>query len=202
MGTLRYDPRMPHASVAVQVTGDATPATERILTPEALNFVADLHQKFNPTRELLLARRDARQTELDQGSFPDFLPDTQGIREGDWKVAPTPNDLQKRWVEITGPVTRKMMINAFNCGADVFMADFEDALSPTWENVVEGQQNIIEAVRRTLSLDAGSKHYHLNDTIATLLVRPRGWHLLEKNVLVEGHPIAASLFDFWQNVGR
>ena len=186
---------MPHASVAVQVTGDATPATERILTPEALNFVADLHQKFNPTRELLLARRDARQTELDQGSFPDFLPDTQGIREGDWKVAPTPNDLQKRWVEITGPVTRKMMINAFNCGADVFMADFEDALSPTWENVVEGQQNIIEAVRRTLSLDAGSKHYHLNDTIATLLVRPRGWHLLEKNVLVEGHPISASLFD-------
>ena len=196
MGALRYDPRMPDASISVQVAGDATPSAERILTPKALQFIAELHQTFNPTREQLLARRDARQAELDQGVVPGFLPDTREIREGDWQVAPTPKDLQQRWVEITGPVTRKMMINAFNCGADVFMADFEDALSPTWENVVEGQQNIIEAVRRTLSLDTGSKQYRLDDAIATLLVRPRGWHLLEKNVLVEDRPVSASLFDF------
>ena len=189
-------PGMQQASVSVEVTGAATPSTEKILTPEALAFVADLHQTFNPTREKLLARREARQVELDQGAVPDFLADTAEIRRGDWQVAATPGDLQRRWVEITGPVTRKMMINAFNCGANVFMADFEDALSPTWENVVEGQQNLVEAVRRTLSLDSGGKQYRLNDEIATLLVRPRGWHLLEKNVLVDGHPISGSLFDF------
>ena len=183
----------PHS---VSVTGAATPSLEKILTPEALAFVADLHRTFNSTREALLAHREVRQAELDRGAVPDFLADTAGIRSGDWQVASTPDDLQKRWVEITGPVTRKMMINAFNCGANVFMADFEDALSPTWENVIEGQQNLIEAVRRTLSLDGGTKQYHLNDEIATLLVRPRGWHLMEKNVLVDGQPISASLFDF------
>ena len=187
---------MPESSHSVRVTGAATPSLEKILTPEALAFVADLHRSFNSTREALLAHREVRQAELDQGAVPDFLPDTAGIRAGDWQVASTPDDLQKRWVEITGPVTRKMMINAFNCGANVFMADFEDALSPTWENVIEGQQNLIEAVRRTLSLDAGTKQYHLNDEIATLLVRPRGWHLLEKNVLIDGQPVSASLFDF------
>jgi malate synthase len=189
-------PGMQQASVSVEIAGAATPSAEKILTPKALAFVADLHRTFNPTREKLLARREARQVELDQGAVPDFLADTAEIRKGDWRVAATPGDLQKRWVEITGPVTRKMMINAFNCGANVFMADFEDALSPTWENVVEGQQNLVEAVRRTLSLDSGGKQYRLNDRIATLLVRPRGWHLLEKHVLVDGHPISGSLFDF------
>jgi malate synthase len=184
------------SSDSVSVTGASTPSLEKILTPEALAFVADLHRTFNSARETLLAHREVRQAELDQGAVPDFLADTTAIRSGDWQVASTPNDLQKRWVEITGPVTRKMMINAFNCGANVFMADFEDALSPTWENVIEGQQNLIEAVRRTLSLDGGTKQYHLNDEIATLLVRPRGWHLMEKNVLVDGKPISASLFDF------
>ena len=187
---------MPQLSGSESVTGSATPSLEKILTPEALAFVADLHRTFNPMREELLARRDARQAELDQGAVPDFLPDTAEIRAGDWQVASTPDDLQKRWVEITGPVTRKMMINAFNCGANLFMADFEDALSPTWENVIEGQQNLIEAVRRTLSLDTGTKQYRLNDEIATLIVRPRGWHLVEKNVLIDGQPISGSLFDF------
>jgi len=187
---------MPELSSSENVTGSTTPSLEKILTPAALAFVADLHRTFNPTRQALLARRETRQAELDQGAVPDFLPDTAEIRTGDWQVASTPVDLQKRWVEITGPVTRKMMINAFNCGANLFMADFEDALSPTWENVIEGQQNLIEAVRRTLSLDTGAKQYQLNDEIATLMVRPRGWHLVEKNVLVDGLPISGSLFDF------
>lgn len=193
---LRYDSRMPEVSISESVTGHSTPSLDKILTPEALAFVADLHRTFNPTREALLARRDTRQTALDQGVVPGFLPETADIRSGDWQVTSTPDDLQQRWVEITGPVTRKMMINAFNCGADLFMADFEDALSPTWENVIEGQQNLIDAVRRTLSLDTGAKQYQLNDEIATLVVRPRGWHLVEKNVLIDGQPTSASLFDF------
>ena len=187
---------MSHAQSSVVVTGGETPSSASILTPEALAFVADLHSTFNSRREELLGHRETRQNDLDQGAVPDFLPETAETRARDWQVASTPDDLQKRWVEITGPVTRKMMINAFNCGADVFMADFEDALSPTWENVVEGQHNLIDAVRRTLSLDTGVKQYRLNDEIATLLVRPRGWHLIEKNVLVDGRPISASLFDF------
>ena len=135
MGFLRYDSRMPDTTHAVTVTGADTPSAKTILTPEALDFVADLHRRFNPTREDLLARRETRQAELDQGAVPDFLAETAEVRAGDWQVASTPDDLQRRWVEITGPVTRKMMINAFNCGANVFMADFEDALSPTWENM-------------------------------------------------------------------
>ena len=181
---------------ACEVTGQPTPSSHAILTSDALAFVADLHTTFNGRREQLLERRVARQAELDQGAEPDFLPETAGVRAAEWQVAPTPADLQKRWVEITGPVTRKMMINAFNCGADVFMADFEDALSPTWENVVEGQQNLTEAVRRTLRLDTGAKRYRLKDQIATLLVRPRGWHLNENHVRVGGQPISGSLFDF------
>ena len=188
---------MQAAKNAYFVSGPATPSSALVLTPEALAFVADLHRTFNATREAHLRRRAERQVEFDAGAVPDFLEDTRAVREAAWTVAPTPDDLQKRWVEITGPVDRKMMINAFNSGANVFMADFEDALSPTWLNVVEGQKNLIDAVRRTLAFDGGGgKTYALRDEIATLLVRPRGWHLTEKHVEVDGAPISASLFDF------
>lgn len=170
---------------------------EEILTPEALAFVAELHRQFNPTREELLAWRAEYQARLDAGERPDFLESTRHIREGDWRVAPVPDDLQHRFVEITGPVDRKMMINALNSGANVFMADFEDALSPTWENVTEGQVNLKDAVRRTIIFEQDDgRVYKLNEEIATLLVRPRGWHLVEKNVWVDGKPISASIFDF------
>ena len=181
----------------VQITGSAVPGSDEILTPGALEFVARLHREFNPTRQNLLTRRAARQTRLDAGEMPDFLPETAAIRGGDWEVAPTPPDLQKRRVEITGPVERKMMINALNSGASVFMADFEDALSPTWANIVGGQINLRDAIRRTIEFsNPDGKVYRLNEQTATLLVRPRGWHLPEKHVLVDGEPISASLFDF------
>ncbi len=181
----------------IQVVGKKLPASPSILTDDALSFVARLHRQFNPTREDLLARRAKRQLEFDAGKVPDFLPETSKVREGEWKVAPTPDDLQKRWVEITGPVERKMMINAFNSGANIFMADFEDSLSPTWENVVQGQQNLIDAVRRTIEFSSPEgKSYRLNAEIAVLLVRPRGWHLFEKHILVDGQPISAALLDF------
>ena len=172
---------------------------ERVLTDEALTFLGKLHTLFNATRLELLAKRAARQKRLDAGERPTFLPETEHIREDKtWKVAPTPKDLQDRRVEITGPVERKMMINALNSGAKVFMADFEDANSPTWENCILGQINCMDAVRKTIEYTKpdGSKTYTLNDTIATLLVRPRGWHLNEKHLLVDGEPISASLFDF------
>ena len=188
---------MKPAETACVVSGPDTPSSSLVLTPEALAFVADLHRTFNATREAHLRRRAERQAEFDAGAVPDFLEDTRTVREAAWTVAPTPDDLQKRWVEITGPVDRKMMINAFNSGANVFMADFEDALSPTWLNIVEGQKNLIDAVRRTLAFDSGGgKTYALRNEIATLLVRPRGWHLTEKHVEVDGAPISASLFDF------
>ena len=187
---------MPDATSTTHVTGAPSPSSSEILTPEALTFIANLHTTFNSTREQLLERRATRQAELDAGEAPDFLPETADVRNGNWQVASTPADLQRRWVEITGPVDRKMMINAFNSGAQVFMADFEDALSPTWTNVIEGQKNLTEAVRRTLALETEAKAYRLNDEIATLLVRPRGWHLTEKHVEVDGRPISASLFDF------
>jgi malate synthase len=181
----------------IQLTGSTVPGSDAILTPGALDFVARLHREFNPTRQDLLARRAARQTRLDAGELPDFLPETAAIRGGDWVVAPTPPDLQKRRVEITGPVERKMMINALNSGASVFMADFEDALSPTWANIVAGQVNLRDAIRRTIEFsNPDGKVYRLNEQTATLLVRPRGWHLPEKHVLVDGEPISASLFDF------
>ncbi len=179
----------------VQIIGPELPAFAQVLTPEALAFVAKLHRHFNPTRERLLQRRAERQLELDSGKLPRFLSNSDA--RGDWHVAPTPPDLQKRWVEITGPTERKMMVNALNSGASVFMADCEDALSPTWNNAVEGQLNLINAVRRQIDfISPEGKEYKLNDTIATLLVRPRGWHLTEKNVLVDGQPISGSLFDF------
>ncbi len=180
----------------IAVLGPGTPASTRVLTPEALDFVTRLHREFNPRREKLLANRAERRRRIQSGERLDFVADTLNIRTGDWRVAPTPADLDDRRVEITGPVDRKMMINALNSGAKIFMADFEDALSPTWENVVEGQANLMDAVRRTLALETPDKRYQLNERVATLLVRPRGWHLVESHVVVDGAPISASLFDF------
>jgi malate synthase len=167
-----------------------------VLTADALAFVASLAQKFEGERRALLARREQRDREIAAGASYDFLPETASVRADGFRVAAAPRDLEKRHVEITGPVERKMIINALNSGADVFMADFEDSLSPTWENVVGGQANLIEAVRRTIALDAGGKTYRLESKVATLVVRPRGWHLTEKHAQLDGAPISASLFDF------
>jgi malate synthase len=164
---------------------------EEILSQKALDFVSRLHRELNSRRVELLERRRERHDELLAGKRPELIE-----AGGDWRVAEAPPDLVDRRVEITGPVERKMMINALNSGAKVFMADFEDACSPTWENVVEGQRNVRDAVRREISLETPEKSYRLNDEIATLLIRPRGWHLVERNVLVDGEPISASLFDF------
>ena len=181
----------------IEVRGTVNPEFERILTPQALDFVAKLHREFNPTREALLKRRAERQAQLDAGALPDFLPETEGVRRAEWRVAPAPADLEDRRVEITGPVDRKMMINALNSGAKVFMADFEDALSPGWSNIIQGQINLLDAVRKTIRFEGPEgKAYQLKDEAATLLVRPRGWHLTEKHVWVDGQPISASLFDF------
>jgi malate synthase len=180
----------------VRVLGEENGITARVLTPEALAFVASLHRRFNPTRMELLRARDERQVWLDADGEPSFLDETAHVRESDWSVAPTPPDLQDRRVEITGPTDAKMVINALNSGASCFMADFEDALSPTWKNVLEGQANLMDAVRRTLQHDAGGKQYRLNEKTAVLIVRPRGWHLPERHVLVDGEPVSASLFDF------
>jgi malate synthase len=184
-------------SETVQIRGDRVEGSERVLTPEALDFVARLHRAFNQRRQELLQRRQAREQEFRAGTMPGFLAETEAVRTGDWQVAACPADLQDRRVEITGPVDRKMMINALNSGAKVFMADIEDSLSPTWQNVVAGQVNLMDAVRRTISFaNPDGKRYELNDQIATLIVRPRGWHLPEKHVEVDGEPISASLFDF------
>ena len=167
-----------------------------MISPEALDFATRLHRAFNPRREELLARRAQRRERIEGGESLGFLQETANVRAGSWRVAPAAPDLNDRRVEITGPVERKMMINALNSGARVFMADLEDALSPTWDNVVAGHANLCDAVRRTLSLRTDGRHYRLNETIATLVVRPRGWHMLESNVLVDGAPISATLFDF------
>ncbi len=181
----------------IEVQGPAVARAEEVLTPEALAFVARLHREFNPTRERLLAARRERQARLDAGERPDFLPETRAVREGDWRVAPAPKDLLDRRVEITGPVDRKMIINALNSGAKVYMADFEDANSPTWENCVGGQANLIDAVRRTIAFESpDGRVYRLNDETATLLVRPRGWHLEERHLRIDGQPAAAALVDF------
>ncbi|MBJ6110126.1 malate synthase A [Hymenobacter sp. BT523] len=180
----------------VKVLGTYSPEFAEILTPSALAFVAELHRRFDATRRALLARRVERQADFAAGILPDFLPETQRLREQEWTVAPLPEDLLDRRVEITGPVERKMIINALNSGASVFMADLEDSNSPTWENVVQGQINLRDAVRRTISLSTPTKEYRLNEKTAVLMVRPRGWHLVEKHVLVDGEPISASLLDF------
>jgi malate synthase len=181
----------------VDILGAITPVYAEILTPQALAFVAKLARKFEPRRRELMAARAMRQAEFDAGKLPDFLPATRAIREGNWLVAPVPRDLQDRRVEITGPTERKMVINALNCGASVFMADFEDSNTPSWSNMMEGQINLRDAVLRTITFSSTEgKSYRLNDKTATLLVRPRGWHLVEKHMLVDGEPIAAAIFDF------
>ena len=184
--------------VGVEINGAIKPGFEKVLTKEAVAFVADLQRKFNGRREELLAARLERQKRLDAGEKPDFLAATATIRESDWTVAPLPKDILDRRVEITGPVDRKMIINALNCGANVFMADFEDASTPTWANMIEGQYNLADAVRRQIDFvdPNNGRTYKLNDKIATLFVRPRGWHLLEKHVTVDGKPMSGSLFDF------
>lgn len=181
----------------IKVVGKQSKEVSEILTDEALKFLLELHQKFNPVRTSLLQKRAERQKQLDSGVLPEFLKETEQVRSSAWEVAACPADLQDRRVEITGPVDAKMIINALNCGANVFMADFEDANSPTWTNCIEGQINLKAAVRRTLAFQSPEgKSYKLNDKLATLLVRPRGWHLSEKHVTVDGEPISASLFDF------
>ena len=167
-----------------------------VLTPDAVAFLGDLQREFGARRAELLGHRAARATRLTAGEFPDFLPETAAIRESNWQVAPYPSEIADRRVEITGPVDRKMVINALNSGAKVFMADFEDSNSPTWENCIDGQRNLTDALARTISLDTGDKSYRLNDETAVLFVRPRGWHLVERHFEVDGAPISASLFDF------
>src|SRR4051794_26203009 len=175
----------------------AIPEQEPILTPEAVAFVADLIRTFRPRIKELLARRAERQKDFDAGKAPAFLSETESVRSGDWRCAPVPEVLADRRVEITGPVDRKMIINALNSGASVFMADFEDANSPTWDNVVAGQCNLMDAVRRTISFQSeAGKRYSLNPKTATLLVRPRGFHLLERHVEVDGKAVPGMLVDF------
>ena len=179
------------------IIGAPVPAAyARILSPEALAFVAGLARQFEPRRRELLGRRAERQRDFDAGAFPTFLTSTADVREGDWRVAPIPLDLLDRRVEITGPVDRKMVINALNSGAQVYMADFEDSHSPTWRGTIEGQINLRDAVAGTIAFRTAEKQYALNPTTATLMVRPRGWHLIERHATVDGQPVSASLFDF------
>ncbi len=179
------------------VTGAYADGADSVFTAEALAFVADLARTFTARRDELLAARAKVKKELDSGGFLDFLPETKTVREGDWKVAGVPADLQDRRVEITGPVERKMVINALNSGAKVFMADFEDSLSPVWEAVVQGQINMRDAVARTISFTSPEgKSYKLNEKTAVLIVRPRGWHLDEKHITVDGVPLPGAFLDF------
>jgi malate synthase len=180
----------------VEIRAPMKPGFEAILTEEALALVARLHRSFNPRRKELLARRVERAARLDAGERPDFLAETRHVRDGDWKIAPLPKDLQCRRVEITGPVERKMIINALNSGADAYMTDFEDSNSPNWDNQISGQINLVDAIRRRISLEQGGKTYRLNDKVATLVVRPRGWHLDEKHVFVDGERVSGGIFDF------
>src|SRR6185295_18387035 len=180
----------------VSISGQITPEFAQILTPEALALVANLHRLFEARRQELLALRAQRQQQFDAGILPDFLLETKAIRESEWQIAPQPSDMLDRRVEITGPTDRKMVINALNCGASTFMADFEDANCPTWFNMIDGQINIRDAVRRTISMEQNGRPYQLNDRTAVLIPRPRGWHLDEKHVTVDGQPVSAGLFDF------
>ncbi|HEY7239549.1 MAG TPA: malate synthase A [Burkholderiales bacterium] len=180
----------------VSVSGRITPEFAQVLTPEALALVAKLHRRFESPRQELLARRAARQKAFDAGAKPDFLEETRQVRESEWQVAAQPEDLLDRRVEITGPTDRKMVINALNSGASTFMADFEDANCPTWHNMIDGQINLRDAVRRSITLDQNGKKYRLNDKTAVLIPRPRGWHLDEKHVSVDGQPVSGGIFDF------
>ena len=182
---------------SIEITGTLPENFSEILVPEALKLVAKLHRTFNGRRKELLERRNRRQADLDNGKTPDFLPETAQIRADNWKVTPIPKDITDRRVEITGPTDRKMVINALNSGAKVFMADFEDANAPTWHNMVDGHINLRDAVRRTIEFQSPEgKAYRLKDQVAVLFVRPRGWHLVEKHLLVDGEPVAGGLFDF------
>jgi len=181
----------------IEVCGPEIDNSDRVLSKEALTFVAEIERRFRKTRDKLLQKRRARQEQLDNEDFPDFLTDTENIRKGEWQVAPYPADLADRRVEITGPVDRKMIINALNSRASVCMADFEDSLAPTWRNVIQGQINLQDAVEGTITFESPEgKRYALNAEVATLMVRPRGWHLDEKHVLIDGKSISASLLDF------
>jgi malate synthase len=181
----------------VEIRGPEVPGLAEVLVPEAMELVAKLHRTFNRRRVELLAKREERQAKLDAGERPDFLPETADVRAGDWGCAPVPADMQDRRVEITGPVDRKMIINALNSGAKAFMADFEDSNTPTWENCIAGQINLRDAVLRTITFEnPDGKKYQLGETTATLLVRPRGWHLLEKHFTVDGEPVSGGIFDF------
>jgi len=184
-------------SEGIAIHGPMPAAYQAILTPQAVTFIAKLARKFEACRQELMAQRARRQTEFDAGKLPDFLPETRSIRESEWTVGPIPADLQNRRVEITGPTDRKMVINALNCGANVFMADFEDSNAPTWSNMIEGQINLRDAVRRSITFQSPEgKQYQLNSRTATLLVRPRGWHLMEHHLLVDGEPVSGAIFDF------
>ena len=181
----------------VQLLGRVNPAFAQILTPDALAFVAKLQRAFGGRREECLQRRQDRQTALHRGETLDFLPETKSIRESDWTCAPIPADIQDRRVEITGPTDRKMVINALNSGAKIFMADFEDANAPNWNNMVEGQINLRDAIRRTIRFTSREgKEYKLNEQLAVLMPRPRGWHLLEKHLLVDGEPVSGGSLRF------
>ena len=175
---------------------DSVPRADDVLTPDAVAFVAGLQERFGPRRSELLEARAARRERIAAGELPGFLPATREVRESEWSIEPVPSGLRDRRVEITGPTDRKMVINALNSGARMFMADFEDANAPTWSNIVEGQANLTDAIERTIELETAAKTYRLNDEVATLLVRPRGWHLPERHLLVNGEPVSASLFDF------
>ena len=196
-GTVTAHRASSSAPAGIEITAAVPAAYSEILTPEAITFLAKLARQFETRRQEALERRAARQKQFDSGKLPDFLSETAAIRAGDWTVAAQPADLQDRRVEITGPVDRKMVINALNCGANVYMADFEDSSTPTWANLIEGQINLRDAVRRTISFASpDGKQYRLNDKIATMLVRRRGWHLDEKHFLVDGKAVSGSLFDF------
>jgi len=185
------------STTGIEILAPISPAAAEILTPAALEFIAELERKTRSRRQSLLAARAARQARLDAGELPDFLPQTASVRRGEWRVGPVPADLQDRRVEITGPVDRKMVINALNSGARMFMADFEDSHAPTWEATLEGQINLRDAINGTIEFQSPEgKRYQLKPQHATLLVRPRGWHLVEKHVLVDGQPMSAGVFDF------
>jgi malate synthase len=193
MATQAYE----QSSPTVELIGQLTSLFREILTPAALDFVTGLARRFTARRDELLAMRRERQVLLDAGIMPDFLPETAEIRESDWRVTSVPADLQDRRVEITGPVDRKIIINALNSGAKVFMADFEDAHAPTWEGTIHGQINLRDAVNRTIEyVNPQGKRYALNGSVATLIVRPRGWHLPERHILLDGLPVPAALVDF------
>ena len=181
----------------IELAGPMEPGFDEVINADALEFVAELQRQFGRRREELLEARGRRRARLAEGEMLDFLPDTREIREAEWTVAPVPEDMQQRWVEITGPTDRKMTINALNSGADGFMADFEDANSPTWHNMIDGHRNLRDAIDGTITYrDSDGRNYELSEDPATLLVRPRGWHLVERHLLIDSDPVSGSLFDF------